>query len=169
MESKSKILKKETDELVKGIEAIEPRFKLLEENPEGYLNKFFPDESTSDLITYTVTNVFIREPLFFTNRAVECAPLIDNCTEALDALPDETPEECRIRRSQFVFIASKLTQLISNFSNLQIQLNIFLNPVTTAANKTLALGSIIITLPDTFIDFDLVKEESEKVKKAMTF
>ena len=165
MESKSKILIKETDELVKGVEAIEPRFKLLEENPAGYLNKFFPDVSTSDLTT--VGDVFIREPLFFTNRAVECTSLIDNCTKALNALPDETPDECRIRRSQFVFITSKLTQLISNFSNLQIQLNIFLNPVTTAANKTIALGNITITLPDTIIDFELVKEESEKVKKAM--
>ena len=161
MESKSKILKKEIDELIKGVEEIELRFKLLTENPEGYLNKFFPDVSTSDLTT--IMDVFAGEPLFFTNRAGECAHLINNCTQALHILPDETPDECRIRRSQFVFIASKLTQLISNFSDLQSQIEEALD------GDPIALGIITNSIPDVLDNFDFIKTECDKIKKVFVF
>ena len=77
MENKSEILKKETDKLLEGVEKIELRFRLLAEDPAGYLNEFFPEDGEFD--DSTILNIFIKEPLFFDNRYADCIPLIDNC------------------------------------------------------------------------------------------
>ena len=146
--NKSEILDKETKELLVGVEQLELRFKELKEEPEV---------------------VLFTAPAFFTLRAVECIPLIANCVVALAALPRKTPKGCKIRRKQFGLILFKLEGLESdNFPYLQNELNTLLDPITETADRAIALGNITITIPDTIADFVIMKEECEKVKKAMS-
>ena len=146
--NKSEILDAETKKLLAGVEQIEERFKLLKEEPE---------------------EVLFEEPLFFTKRAVDCVPLIANCVVALAALPRKTPDGCKIRRKQFGLILFKLEGLESdNFPNLQNELNTFLHPTTETSARVIALANITITTSDTIADFDIMKKECEKVKKAMS-
>jgi hypothetical protein len=159
--NKSEILKKETDKLLEGVEKIELRFRLLAENPDGYLNEFYPDASTSSLTT--VLDVFIREPLFFDNRSLDCIPLIVNCTLSLNSLPNVTPPECKIRRRQYEEIRDRLEQLKIDFTELQGEVEEALGGNATS------LLTITDSISDILNNFIFMKEECDKIKKAMTF
>ena len=157
--NKAKILEDETKKLLNGVEEIELRFKLLAENPEGYLDKFYPDASTSRLIT--ILDVLIREPLFFDNRSLDCIPLIVNCTLALEALPAVTPPECKIRRKQYEEIKERLENLRINFGNLQDEVE------DAIAGDVTSLGTIVDSMINILADFVFMKLECEKIKQAM--
>ena len=98
MENKSEILKRETDNLLKGVDNISERFRELERN-------------TLDTLS--------DEPLFFDNRSLDCVPLIANCTLSLQMLPSVTPPQSKIQRSQYEDIQSRLEVLRVDFANLQ--------------------------------------------------
>ncbi len=87
MEDKSKILKRETDNLLNGVDDISERFKELERD-------------TLDTLS--------DEPLFFDNRSLDCIPLIANCTLSLQMLPTVTPPQAKIQRSQYEDIQNRL-------------------------------------------------------------
>ena len=159
--NKSEILKKETDKLLEGLEKIELRFRLLAEDPAGYLNEFFPEDGEFD--DSTILNVFIKEPLFFDNRSADCIPLIANCILSLEILPPETPPQSKIRRSQYEEVSDRLENLRINFAGLQDAIG------EAIAGDVTALATIVDSLFSIIDNFVFMKFECEKIKKAMTF
>ena len=148
MESKSKIIKKETDELLEGVELMDERFQLL-------------SADTLEVLT--------DEPQFFSNRSFECPSLITNCIKSLDALPSVTPPTSKIKRKQYEEVKEKLEILITDFNTLQLDVNIILNPATEAATKTAKLLTVSQAIPSVLNEFIFTKLECQKIKKAMTF
>jgi len=144
--NKSKIIETETKKLLSGIEQIENRFKLLKQKP---------------------LDTLADEPQFFFNRSANCAPLVINCTLALAALPASTPPACKIERKQYENVRTNLKSLISDFGNLQLNVNTVLNPATEAVTKTSQLLIITQKIPGVITDFASMKLECEKIKKAM--
>ena len=120
------------------------------------------------LLTNEPLVTLVNEPQFFTSRGEDCEPLVINCTLALAALPAITPPLCKIQRSQYEDIKTRLQNLISDFIGLQINVNIVLNSATDAATKASTLAIIVSKLPDIASDFIFMKLECEKIKKAMT-
>ena len=143
---KNKIIKKETEELLEGVEGIEESFEELESDTLG---------------------VLAEGPDFFDDRAEDCEPLIENCEEALKALPKITPPTCKIRRKQYKDVKKKLETLIDDFEDLQESTDTVLNPATEATTKTSELLTIAAKLPDVIKEFAFMKKECEKIKKAM--
>ena len=160
MENKSEILEKETDKLLEGVEEIELRFRLLAEDPVGYLNEFYPEDEDS---YGSILNVFIKEPLFFDNRSLDCIPLILNCTLSLKVLPATTPPACKIRRSQYEEIRDRLENLRINFAGLQDAIG------EAIAGDVTALATIVDSILNILNDFVFMKFECEKIKEARTF
>jgi hypothetical protein len=64
-------------------------------------------------------------------------------------------------------VRTNLKSLISDFGNLQLNVNTVLNPATEAVTKTSQLLIITDRLPGVITDFASMKLECEKIKKAM--
>ena len=139
---KSEILKRETDNLLKGVDSISERFKELEQDTLGTLSD---------------------EPLFFDSRSLDCVPLIANCTLSLQMLPRVTPPQAKIQRSQYEDIQSRLENLRVDFANLQDSVG-----EAIGGNLT-SLATIADSIFGILENFTFVKVECEKIKKVFIF
>ena len=142
MENKSEILKRETDNLLKGVDNISERFRELERN-------------TLDTLS--------DEPLFFDNRSLDCVPLIANCTLSLQMLPSVTPPQSKIQRSQYEDIQSRLEVLRVDFANLQDAVG------EAISGNVTSLATIADSIFGILTNFTFIKLECEKIKKAFIF
>ena len=139
---KSEILKRETDNLLKGVDNISERFKELEQDTLGALSD---------------------EPLFFDSRSLDCVPLIANCTLSLQMLPRVTPPQAKIQRSQYENIRSRLETLRVDFANLQ-------NSVGEAVSGNVtSLATIANSISGILTNLTFIKVECEKIKKVFIF
>ena len=139
---KSEILKRETDNLLKGVDNISERFRQLERN-------------TLDTLS--------DEPLFFDNRSLDCVPLIANCTLSLQMLPSVTPPQSKIQRSQYEDIQSRLEVLRVDFANLQDAVG------EAISGNVTSLATIADSIFGILTNFTFIKLECEKIKKAFIF
>ena len=139
---KSEILKRETDNLLKGVDNISERFRELERN-------------TLDTLS--------DEPLFFDNRSLDCVPLIANCTLSLQMLPSVTPPQSKIQRSQYEDIQSRLEVLRVDFANLQDAVG------EAISGNVTSLATIADSIFGILTNFTFIKLECEKIKKAFIF
>ena len=144
---KSEILRNETDELLEGAVLLEERFQGLVNDPLGTLM----DGSE-----------------FFDERSADCEPLIENCNESLEALPQLTPPESKIRRNQYEDIKSRLETLTSDFSDLQDNTDTVLDPATDPTVKAAELAIIVSELPGIILEFIFMNEECEKIKEVFS-
>jgi len=142
MEDKSKILKRETDNLLNGVDDISERFKELERD-------------TLDTLS--------DEPLFFDNRSLNCIPLITNCTLSLQMLPSVTPPQSKIQRSQYEDIQSRLEVLRVDFANLQDAVG------EAVGGDVTSLATIADSIFGILTNFTFIKLECEKIKKVFIF
>ena len=142
MENKSEILKRETDNLLKGVDNISERFKELEQDTLGALSD---------------------EPLFFDSRSLDCVPLIANCTLSLQMLPRVTPPQAKIQRSQYEDIQNRLEILRVDFANLQDSVG------EAVSGNVTSLATIANSIFGILTNFTFIKLECEKIKKAFTF
>jgi len=139
---KSEILKRETDNLLKGVDNISERFRQLERN-------------TLDTLS--------DEPLFFDNRSLDCVPLIANCTLSLQMLPSVTPPQSKIQRSQYEDIQSRLEVLRVDFANLQDAVG------EAISGNVTSLATIADSIFGILTNFTFIKLECEKIKKVFIF
>lgn len=139
---KSEILKRETDNLLKGVDSISERFEELQRD-------------TLDTLS--------DEPLFFDSRSLDCVPLIANCTLSLQMLPRVTPPQAKIQRSQYENIRSRLETLRVDFANLQ-------NSVGEAVSGNVtSLVTIANSISGILTNLTFIKVECEKIKKVFIF
>ena len=156
MEEKSKILKKATDELVEGVENLENAFSNLLENP-------IPE--------------FVAGTNYFILKSQECTLLIAACDVALLTLPIVTPPTSKIRRIQYESVKVRLQKLVTDFAQLQLDLNILIplivpqRPLTSAEQgvKASTLLKITSSLPNTINDLVFAKGICVTIKKAFEF
>ena len=139
---KSEILKRETDNLLDGVDNISERFEELQRD-------------TLDTLS--------DEPLFFDSRSLDCVPLIANCTLSLQMLPRVTPPQAKIQRSQYENIRSRLDTLRVDFANLQ-------NSVGEAVSGNVtSLATIANSISGILNNLTFIKVECEKIKKVFIF
>ena len=156
MENKSKILKKATDELVEGVENLEKAFSNLLENP-------IPE--------------FVAGTNYFTLKSQECTLLIAACNVALLTLPTVTPPTSKIRRIQYELVRERLQKLVSDFAQLQLNLNILIplivpqRPLTSAESttKNVNLNEILNSIPTIVNDLVFAKGICVTIREAFEF
>tara|TARA_S200002703_G_scaffold136291_1_gene125560 strand:- start:292 stop:717 length:426 start_codon:yes stop_codon:yes gene_type:complete len=139
---KSEILKRETDNLLDGVDNISERFRELEQDTLGTLSD---------------------EPLFFDNRSLDCVPLIANCTLSLQMLPRVTPPQAKIQRSRYENIQSRLEVLRVDFANLQDAVG------EAVSGNVTSLATIANSIFGILTNLTFIKVECEKIKKVFIF
>ena len=93
---------------------------------------------------------------FFGNRALECDPMIQNCTIILNTLPPFTPPPCIIRREPF-------TEVKALIQNLRQEMDLFQRLLNGQVNIPGSTGSTYDISTDTILDFIIGKDRVEDV------
>ena len=88
---------------------------------------------------------------FFGNRALECDPMIQNCTIILNTLPPVTPPPCIIRREPF-------TEVKALIQNLRQEMDLFQRLLNGQVIVPGSTGSTYDISTDTILDFIIGKD-----------
>ena len=88
---------------------------------------------------------------FFGNRALECDPMIQNCTIILNTLPPVTPPPCIIRREPF-------TEVKALIQNLKQEMDLFQRLLNGQVFVPGSTGSTYDISTDTILDFIIGKD-----------
>ena len=153
---KSEILKKATDELLEGVENFENAFSNLVKNP-------IPE--------------FVAGTNYFTLKSQECVLLIAACDVALLTLPIVTPPTSKIQRIQYRLVKERLQKLVTDFNQLQLNLNILIplvvpqRPLSSAESttKNLNLNKILDSVPEIVNDLVFIKGICVTIREAFEF